>query len=370
LKIAVHTGGIQKSTHSGVGAHTLALLQQFKRFRNEFEFHVLNDVPDEVHLPESFHYHPGRLHHPLYRVYQDHLGSGLTASRYNVDLLLCPKSIAPAGFSGKTVITIHDLIFKKYPDSYSLLWRQYWNASLNLSLNRSDRIISVSESTKRDLVKIMDVDEDKVTVIPNGLDFDRFTRNVTSHSILRDRYHVPDRYILYVGQFFPRKNLSRLLEAFAPLSEQYPDYSLVLAGPGGEGEQQVRSLVTSLGMGDRVVFTGYVDDDDLPGLYKHSSGLVYPSVDEGFGMPLLEAFATGTRVACSDRAVFREIDGDLPVFFDPHDGEEIRDALQRIIERYTFDTDRAREVAERYRWSHIGDRYRSFFNDVNQSRFE
>jgi glycosyltransferase involved in cell wall biosynthesis len=232
-----------------------------------------------------------------------------------------------------SVLTVHDLIFRHLPQHHKPLNRWYLNLTMPLYCRRATHLIAVSEQTRADVQAAYGVPSNRITVIPEAAD-PRFAPAAPSAvAATRARYGLPERYLLTVGTLEPRKNLNRLLSAWAPLYQAGQAPPLVLAGkPGWLNEAFYAALEASPARAG-VIRTGYVEDEHLPALYTGAALFVLPSVYEGFGLPPLEAMASGTPVACSDIPALREVAGEAALYFDPLQTEAIQAALLEGLRR-------------------------------------
>ncbi len=239
------------------------------------------------------------------------------------------------GRSCRYVVTVHDVIPLILPETFTPRHRLVVRMALARVRRKADRVIVPSHAVKRDVVRRVGLPEDRVVVTHEGCEA-RF-RPVRSGTGLRDvaaRYGLPPRYVLAVGTLEPRKNLTTLLEAFARLrrdGEVDADLRLVLAGARGWLEEPIFATVRSLGLEDAVRFTGFVDDDDLPAVYSGAALFAFPSLYEGFGLPLLEAMACGVPVVTSNISSLPEVAGDAAVLVDPRDEQGLAAAIARLL---------------------------------------
>ncbi len=257
---------------------------------------------------------------------------GMDAMFPAIDLFHATEHLLPCLKQIPTVFTLHDLIFHFDPASHKRLNRIYLNLMMPRFLRAAQTIIAVSECTKRDAINIYNLPPDKIHVIYEGVD-SRF-RPITDAATLaavRRKYSLPERFILYVGTIEPRKNLPALFDAFHVSSSTFhvsrSTSHLVIAGK--KGWLTEATFESAKALGDQVIFTGYVADEDLPAAYTLADLLVLPSVYEGFGLPVLEAMACGTPVACSNVSSLPEIAGDAALLFDPRDVRAIAEAITR-----------------------------------------
>jgi glycosyltransferase involved in cell wall biosynthesis len=253
------------------------------------------------------------------------------------DVLFAPNFVPPPTRTRRLVLTVHDLAFRRFPETAPLATRR-WLARLERAVRQAAGIVVPSEATKRDLLDLYAVDGGRVTVIHHGIDHDTFApASEADVERVRRRYGINGPYLLFVGGLEPRKNLPALLRAYASL----PDGSrpaLVLAGASvswnPEGRRALDEALLRLPAEVRsgVVLTGYVADPDRAPLYTGAVALAFPSRYEGFGFPVLEAMACGTPVVTSTVSSLPEVAGDDAVLVDPIDDGSIAEGLRRVIE--------------------------------------
>lgn len=231
-----------------------------------------------------------------------------------------------------TVITIHDLSILRYPQHYSVLQRLHLQWALPRMVRSAAAIIAVSEATKRDLIEHLNVPPDRVHVVPNGVDHRRFHPRHRPEARQRAglMLGIEPPYILALSTLEPRKNLPTLLRAYARLGRDVP--KLVLAGARGWGEGPLFELVKELGLQDRVRFTGYVPEAVLPDLYAGARLFVYPSLSEGFGLPVLEALACAAPVVTGNSSSLPEVAGDAALLVDASSASELTRAMRQVLE--------------------------------------
>jgi glycosyltransferase involved in cell wall biosynthesis len=239
--------------------------------------------------------------------------------------LLLPLRSAP------TVLTVHDLIFRHLPTHHKPLNRWYLNLTMPLYCRRANHIISVSEHTKRDLIAAYGLVPSKVTVVREAASSHFCPQSSEVIASVRSRYGLPERYLLFVGTVEPRKNLGRLLSAFESAHAEGLADGLVIVGQRGWLYDDFFAQLEKSPVRDRVILPGYVDDRDLPALYAGARVFAFPSVYEGFGLPVLEAMACGVPVAASNASSIPEIGGDAAMYFDPLDVRSMSDALFRLL---------------------------------------
>jgi len=230
-----------------------------------------------------------------------------------------------------TVLTVHDLIYRLFPRYHKRLNYVYLNAAMPLYVRRADAIIAISRSTKRDLVRLYRVPPEKVTVVYEAPAPHFQPARPEAIAAVRRRYSLPDRFMLTVGTIEPRKNLSRLVDALALVRRIRPDLELVIAGTRGWLDTDFFRHLEGHACRESVLMLGYVPDGDLPALYAAADLCVVPSLYEGFGLPVLEAMACGTPVACSRVSSLPELGGDAAAYFDPTSVEEMSAGISRVL---------------------------------------
>lgn len=251
------------------------------------------------------------------------------AARGGFDLIHCTTpygTFMPCRY--KNVITICDVTPLLYPGTHGRMNVWHHRYALPAILKRADRIITISECSKRDIVRNFKVADDKVTV--TLLAADPAYRHLPQGGISDAVKSLPYPYILNVGTLEPRKNLEGLLRAFAKAKLAGIPHTLVVAGAKGWGESMIAPLIRELGIKDSVLFTGFVEDADLPHLYANAAFFVYPSLYEGFGLPVLEAMACGIPVIASNTSSIPEVAGDAALLVDPRSENEISAAIIRL----------------------------------------
>lgn len=263
-----------------------------------------------------------------------HLGLGPAVKKDRPDVLFVPSHVVPWPMDPvvPAVVTIHDIGYLHLPDSHPVLQRLYLDWSTRHSTRASRKVIAVSQTTANDLVRFRICPSEKIQIIHSGLHME--LSRVTDSQILervRTKYSIPGPYILHIGTLRYRKNLHRLVEAFAHLIARYPDLCLALVGQPDWGYSELMSKIADFNLYGRVIIPGYADQADLAALYSGASVYAFPSLYEGFGFPALEAMACGTPVVCSRGSSLPEIAGDAALFFDPYDVTDIERAIEIIL---------------------------------------
>jgi glycosyltransferase involved in cell wall biosynthesis len=295
----------------------LAAIDQTNEY---FVFTNMETGADLVPQQANFHRRPQAIHARFRpgRILWEQMVLPLEASRFHLDVMFNPGFTSPLGLLCRSVTTFHDLQHKRHPEYFRWFDLPFWRVLLWAAAHRSDKLIAVSEATKTDLLHYYRIPTERVNVIHHGVDTQFF-------SLDRSR---TEPYLLCVSTLHPHKNLDRLIRAFA--RKKRPE-RLVLAGIRGFHTQAIEALILSLELKDRVEIKGWLARGDLLRLYEHAQAFVYPSMFEGFGMPVLEALAAGIPVACSSIPPIKEVAGDAALFFDPLNEKAIADALDQIL---------------------------------------
>jgi glycosyltransferase involved in cell wall biosynthesis len=242
------------------------------------------------------------------------------------DVLFVPAASLPLVHPKRTIITVHDVAWRFYPETFNTLKRWYLEFTTWFACKFAKQIIAVSQATKDDLMNVYGVSDRQVTVIHHGYDATALTDAPASEEV---RGMLPEKYVLYLGTIQPRKNIIGLIDAFMQLKHEHPDlaHKLVIVGRiGWKPEETLERMQNS-----EIVYLGHVADDDRWYILRHADVYVLPSFYEGFGMPILEAFSVGTAVATSNVSSMPEVAEDAAVYFDPRNVRDIKQALQNVL---------------------------------------
>lgn len=246
------------------------------------------------------------------------------------DLSVFFNFIVPPRIKGRVITAVHDLTYLQYPDTMKRSNLEHMQKGIAYSVSRSDRIITVSEFSKREIMEQLGVPEEKISLVYNAPSLSGETADFGE--VCR-KYGIRGSYILCVGTIEPRKNLARLLRAFDLLKERRKlPQQLVLAGGKGWQDEDIYETARAINAADDVVFTGFVTQEEKNALYRHAELMVFPSVYEGFGIPPLEAMALGCPVVCSQAASLPEVVDDAALLVDPFSEESIAEGILRLLE--------------------------------------
>ena len=251
------------------------------------------------------------------------------AARNQIDLLHSMAFVTPWLSRRPAVVTVFDLSFMHFPEAFPAAQRWYLSSQTARSVQRARRVITISESGRQDVHRFFGVPLAQIDVVYPGVDAIYRPLSPADVAAFRERQDLADRFILHVGTLQPRKNIPTLIEAFAQAAP--PDVLLVLVGGKGWLFDDIFSRVQTLGLQERVRFTGYVPDEDLPLWYNAASVLAFPSLYEGFGMPVVEAMACGTPVIAANGSSLPEVVGEAGLLFDPQNVSELADRLTAVL---------------------------------------
>jgi glycosyltransferase involved in cell wall biosynthesis len=252
------------------------------------------------------------------------------------DVFHFPNFVARPVRAGKVVVTIPDLSFMRFPQFTEPKNLSFLRRHVPQSIERAEKVVAISEFTRREIAELFPSAREKTAVTPLGVGENFSPReDLDGLRNVRQKYHVPDDYVLFVGTLEPRKNLIMLLEAHRIFRSRYKrghDIRLVVAGMKGWLFQETMSRIREMPQELAPIVTGYVDDADLPYLYSAAKMAVVPSFYEGFGLPCLEAMACGTPLVCSNTSSMPEVVGDAALMVSPGDPEEMAQAMLRLAE--------------------------------------
>ncbi len=344
---------------AGVSRYIEALVRYLPRSASELDLVVFTNLgayrafPDRAMPRVTWSVSRLPTERPPVRVLWEQLVAPAVTRARHLDLLHGPVNVVPLAGPRPLVVTVHDLAFLRYPQHYPVYKQRYLAALTRHSVRRSDRVIAVSAQTRDDVIELCGVGPDKVVVVPNGVDATlQPVRDPHALQAFRAAHSLPERFLLYLGTLQPRKNVEGLLRAYARAKDEL-SVPLVIAGARGWRESGIFRLVRELALVDQVRWTGYVSPEELPLWYSAATVFVYPSLYEGFGLPVLEAMACGTPVITSSTSSLPEVAGQAAVLVDPRDTEALARAMRELVgspERRAALSRAGRERAQAFTW--------------------
>lgn len=334
MRIGVDAREIQNGVITGIGRSLANFIQYFSDHEIEHDLVLFSEkkinlgskngitqislaqcptfVWDQVKLPKAIKYHKINLFYSPY---------------YKVPLLTNIPAV-------NQILDLMWLGFPPYKSSLGLLGKLYFATIGKGFAKKSINIITDSEHAKNDIIKFWKISSEKISVIPLGLS-DRYVpvNDLRLLDNIKAKYDLPEKFVLYLGNFKPHKNVKALVNAFKKIETRFPKYTLVLAGPLDENGKTIQKMTKDIGLRDRVIFTGTINEKDCPeALLSLAELFVFPTLYEGFGLPPLEAMACGTPVVASNVTSVPEVVGDSGFLVDPTDTEEISSAISDLLE--------------------------------------
>ena len=322
---------------AGIGRYTRGLVAALAKIdpENTYTLFCAGQAPEPTDWPPNFSVRASNVPARWLTAGWHRLGLPFPAERLTgaCDIFHSPDFALPPLREARGVVTVHDLSFLRFPDQADPALRDYLQRIVPRAIERATRVLADSENTKADLVALLSVSPEKISVVPAGVE-PRFrpVRDTVKLNAVRARYKLPQWFILAVGTLEPRKNLARLISAYAQLRRQTGlPHALVIAGKEGWLFQGIYDRVAGEGLADHVHFPGFVADEDLPALYTLADLLAFPSLYEGFGLPPLEAMACGTPVVSSNNSSLPEAVGAAALQVDAEDVDGLADAMARVL---------------------------------------
>jgi len=313
----------------GISTYTRQLIRALETLDTANDYTIFHSRKDDTSISQQFQH--GSLwtpaHHRIER-----LVLSVELLPHSLDIFHSPDFIPPYRGAKQHVITVHDLTFLHYPQYLTADSRHYYNDQIEAACHHADYILAVSEATRNDLIDMLNIPAEKISVQPHGVSDQYKLLSADETEPVRKKFNLPERYFLHVGTWEPRKNILGLLKGYKQLLENDPDAPpVVLVGRPGWLFESVRAEIDSLKINQHLHWLGNVSDVELPAIYNAAIALISPSFYEGFGMPALEAMACGTVPIVSNRSSLPEVVGDVGLLVDPDDPNSIAKALERAL---------------------------------------
>ncbi|MPZ14453.1 MAG: glycosyltransferase [Chloroflexi bacterium] len=359
MRIGVNATFLQRPA-TGMGQHLFHLLKGLDAYDNENTYILLSprfrhsSIGRFPQLSERFQNIEvvsalRRFGEHFESLWWEQVGIVRACQKENINLLHFPYFAAPLILPAPTVVTVHDVIPLVMPEYRARARSRMYSSLVSMTVGRADAIITVSEYSKRDIIRTLRIPEERIHVIGNAVDASY--RPITDARVIdavRERYGIGPKYILYFGGFDLRKNVSRVLEAYARLpATTRAEYQLVIAGRlhllGHRLYPDPRPRIRELGLDDSVVVTGQIREQDKAPLYSAATVYLFPSLYEGFGLEVLEAMACGAAVITSNLSALPEVAGDAARYVDPYNVADTSQAIEELLE----DADEREELGRR-----------------------
>ncbi|MDH2335629.1 glycosyltransferase family 4 protein [Clostridium perfringens] len=340
MKICIDGRAATLYRGTGIGNYTYEIINNLHQIDFLNEYNILTPEASSLKLPKknNFNYLSASTNDK--KNFWEFINTQNPKENIIGDIYHIPQN--GIGFSKprdiKTVITLHDIIPMKMPDTVSETFLKIFNENIQNILDNSDGIITVSNFSKEDISKTFSYPKEKIFVTHLAAE-EIYTPLNKFHSsqYLKKHYGIDRDFLLYVGGFSPRKNILGLIEAFNLVKNSYKrDLKLVIIGTKGPSYEIYRKKVDELNLSSSVIFTGFIPIDDMPIFYSASKALVYPSFYEGFGLPPIECMACGTPVIASNLTSMPEVCQDAALLVDPYDVDEIKENILTLLNNHKF----------------------------------
>ncbi len=323
---------------SGLGNYSRAMLKHLNQFYPKNEYHLYT-TKIKKHIETDFFLgnddFKTHISKSIFKSYWRSYGIVKDLKKDKIEIYHglsheIPHNIQKSGI--KTIVTIHDLIFKHYPDTYAVFDRKMYDYKFRYSCEHADRIIAISESTKRDIIKYYDIPKAKIDVVYqscNPLFYEKSP--IENPSSVLKKYNIPDQYLLSVGSVIKRKNLEIIIEAYHKLGDNFK-IPLVIVGRGKQYKAYIQEKIKSYGLEEKMIWVDNLDDNlHLQIVYQNAMAMIYPSIYEGFGLPIVEALLSKTPVIAANTSSLPEAGGDDTLYFDPLDSDALVELILKVV---------------------------------------
>ncbi len=368
MKIGFISDSIEKKS-AGIGNYSFNLLREFSRTNNEIylidwqEKECLNQFCEkQIIIPNKWPFN-------LFKTFSWHLSLLKKVSDINIDLdILFNPSFFPnvIGKAKNFCYVVYDMTPYKLPKEAKTGKNTLFKLFMPKTLKKTDRIITISNHTKNDLIDLLKIDPNKIFVTHLAANNNyKQIKDLVFLKNIRNKYNLPELFLLCVGTLEPRKNIPRLIEAFSNAYEKIK-IPLVITGKKGWKYNKIFKTVSENNLLDKIIFTGYVEENDLPALYNMATIFIYPSLYEGFGLPILEALQCGCRVITSSVSSMPEVGGNAVTYIDPYDVDNLTDAIVKLSsEKQTPDIiEKGLIQSQTFRWEKCSDQTLKIFKGM------
>jgi glycosyltransferase involved in cell wall biosynthesis len=369
MKIVVNALGPSK-VKAGVGNYLLNLISELSLIDKENKYLIFTSS-------QNMHYYSNENsnfnvidigfwgRNKLLRIVWEQLILPLQVIDYKADILFSPGFVCPLVKTSKNVTVIHDMTFFSHPQVHTFFKRIYFPFMIKQAVKRSEKIIAVSKNTKKEIIKFTNIVEKKIAV--TLLAANRFpTSEITDEKkFLEEKYGIASDYLLFVGMIEPRKNINLIIESLTKIEDE--DIKLVIVGKKGWMTEELFERIKVNNLENKVIFTGFVPDKELSVFYKNARVFLYPSLYEGFGIPVLEAMSQGCPVITSNISSLPEVVGGAAILIDPENPEELADAVNKICKDDKFREElilKGFENAKKFSWKKTAQQTLGIFEEI------
>jgi glycosyltransferase involved in cell wall biosynthesis len=369
MKIGIEAERANLPNPTGVEHYAAQLIKNLAKLDsvNQYVLYFRTKPQDWFyHLPKNF-----SLRVIPFPKFWTQLRLSLEMLTHPVDVLLILASALPIYHPKNSIATVHDIAFEMFPQAFTTFMRNYLIWSTRFAVRHAAKLITVSESTKNDMVKYYRTDAGKIEVVYLGLDPEFKPLTYEQVQPVLDKYGlVFQKYVLFVGTLQPRKNITRLVDAFIELkNKNHIEEKLAIVGGKGWLWQPIVKKIEEAGVGDSIKFLNYVPQSELPAIYAGSSLLTLPALYEGFGLPPLEAMACGVPVVVSNISSLPEVVGDAGFLVDPNSTESIRSGLLTVLTDKNLRAEMIRKgfvQAKKFTWQETAQKILNLFNSFKK----
>lgn len=356
MKIAFN-GILLRNQNTGVENYIQCLLHEFDQSSDILNIDVKVFLKSELYGRDFLNlekiYAQPFANYRAFRIAWEHFK--LPQLCKDAELLHAPGYIMPINCTQKVIITVHDTIALTHPQLCSRMNAMYYRTFLPKSIMAADKIIVPSEFVKKTILSLFDIDYRKINVVEHGVKEIFFQEpTVQSLKTIKAKYNLPDEYILFVGTHEPKKNIRAVLSVYERLLNKYSKLGLVIVGQRGWRSQDTRLLLEKMKVKNtNLIETGFVPDEELVSIYKLAKVFLFPSLVEGFGLPLLEAMATGTPVVSTNVAAIPQVVGNCALLAKPQDMESLYKEAKKVLENkelYTTLAEKGKQHSKKFSW--------------------
>lgn len=355
---------------TGIGWYTYKIIEKLiERNKNiyigeVFNFYRRHDINKirnnikKIEIEENIFF-PRRLFNKLNYIFSYNLFFKKKKEIYHFFSFKIPKKI-----KGKVVVTIHDMIYKIYPETTQIKNMDKFDKEINHSIIMSDKIIAVSEATKKDILRYFNISEKKIEVIYPGVEDELYKTYIFKKQSIK-KYKIGTKYILFLGTLEPRKNIVNIIKSFERANLK--EIKLVITGGKGWKYEEIFEAYKNSPCKDKIQMLDYIAEEDKIALYKGAELFIFPSLYEGFGMPVLEAMAAGTPVITSNISSLPEVAGDAAILVNPYDIDEISKAIKNIIGDEVLKKEMIRkglEQAKKFTWENSVKKLEKIYSEL------
>ncbi|MCD6519611.1 MAG: glycosyltransferase family 4 protein [Anaerolineae bacterium] len=358
--------------HAGIGRYTRELVAALAKLDHSNSYILFSaGRPERTTWPKNFRLRSLPLSDRHLAILWQRLRLPLPIECFlgKIDLYHSPDFVLPPVLCARTLLTVHDLSFLRHPECFPAPLLEYLTQAVPRSVQRADLILADSQSTRQDIIELLHIPPERVAVIYAGVDprFQPSRQDPSAEKVLQ-RYNIPRPYLLGLGTLQPRKNFARLIKAYHLLRQRWHiPHHLVIGGTRGWLDEEIDQTIQELDLTQEVHLIGFVADEDLPILYSMADLFVFPSLYEGFGIPVLEAMACGTPVVTSSTSSLPEVAGEAALLVPPTDVEALAEAMAKLLEDEELRADLQRKgflQIKRFTWRKAAQKLLQIYDDL------